>query len=391
MRKHLLPHILIISVLFLLASTAQVASYAGSLEDAKEEVRNNPDDASTHYNLGGAYIKSGKWKEAIESYKQVLRIDPDHADAHFYLGCIYDELGKYQEAIESFKQAIRIDPVEAVAHFNLGYAYGELGKYEEAIESYKQVIRIVPDFADAHTNLGNAYNESGKWEEAREAWQQAIRIEPYFAMAHNNLGCTYNKTGKHKKAIESYKKAISINPDDAEVHYNLGLAYYNTGKFQEAIESYKLAIRIKPRDEWDFYGHSTINHDYNLKAIKGDVVVVDNATGLMWHQSGSDNHLKWEEIQEWVEDLNSEEGYAGYQDWRLPTLEEAASLLEPNKRDGLYIDPVFSRRQDGCWTGDKFGSKATWGANFYSGGGMGGGDWGRIGRHEYVRPVRSVE
>jgi tetratricopeptide (TPR) repeat protein len=377
---------------FLLAPTAHVASYAGSLEDAKEEVRNNPDDASTHYNLGGAYIKSGKWKEAIESYKQVLRIDPDHADAHFYLGCIYDELGKYQEAIESFKQAIRIDPVEAVAHFNLGYAYGELGKYEEAIESYKQVIRIVPDFADAHTNLGNAYNESGKWEEAREAWQQAIRIEPYFAMAHNNLGCTYNKTGKHKKAIESYKKAISINPDDAEVHYNLGLAYYNTGKFQEAIESYKLAIRIKPRDEWDFYGHSTINHDYNLKAIKGDVVVVDNATGLMWHQSGSDEYMNWNKAKEWVEDLNSEEGYAGYHDWRLPTVEEAASLLEPSKKNGnLYIDPIFSKKQGHIWAGDKFGSEAAWGANFYSGGGMGGGDWGRIGRHEYVRPVRSME
>ncbi len=55
MRKYLL-HVLIISFVFLLAPTAHVASYAGSLEDAKEEVRNNPDDASTHYNLGGAYI-----------------------------------------------------------------------------------------------------------------------------------------------------------------------------------------------------------------------------------------------------------------------------------------------------------------------------------------------
>ncbi len=149
-------------------------------------------------------------------------------------------------------------------------------------------------------------------------------------------------------------------------------------------------VSIREKDNCGFFGHSTINHDYNLKTIKGDKVVVDNATGLMWMREGSDNYLKWDEAQKWVTRLN-QLGYAGYQDWRLPTLEEAASLLEPNKRDGLYIDPVFSRRQDGCWTGDKFGSKATWGANFYSGGGMGGGDWGRIGRHEYVRPVRSME
>ncbi len=50
MRKYLL-HVLIISFVFLLAPSAQVVSHAGgpaldvqAIEDAKEEVRNNPDD-----------------------------------------------------------------------------------------------------------------------------------------------------------------------------------------------------------------------------------------------------------------------------------------------------------------------------------------------------------
>ena len=45
MRKHLLPHILIISFVFLLAPTAHVATYAGEIEEAKEEVRKYPDEA----------------------------------------------------------------------------------------------------------------------------------------------------------------------------------------------------------------------------------------------------------------------------------------------------------------------------------------------------------
>ena len=61
-----IPHILIISFVFLLAPTAHVALYAGEIEDAREEVRNNPDDAKAHYNFGTVYSESGMYKKAIE-------------------------------------------------------------------------------------------------------------------------------------------------------------------------------------------------------------------------------------------------------------------------------------------------------------------------------------
>ena len=153
---------------------------------------------------------------------------------------------------------------------------------------------------------------------------------------------------------------------------------------------------------WGFYGYSTINHDYNLKTIGGDKVVVDNATGLMWHQNGSDDKMEWDKAKEWVKDLNSEEGYAGYDNWRLPTLDEVASLLEPSKKnvgedEDLYIDPVFGKNQWWIWTGDKcdyvskdYVSKdvleTAWCVDF---------SFGKVSRYYrynpcFVRPVRSV-
>ena len=137
MRKATLLHVLIISFVFLLTPACDVAKTVEEIEieieDAKEEVRKNPDDAKAHNGLGIAYDELGKYKEAIESYKQAIRIDPDFALAHVNLGDAYAELDKYEEAIESYKQAIEIDPDFALAHNNLGYAYAELDKYEEAI------------------------------------------------------------------------------------------------------------------------------------------------------------------------------------------------------------------------------------------------------------------
>ncbi|MGR3175888.1 MAG: Lcl C-terminal domain-containing protein [Candidatus Scalindua sp.] len=144
-------------------------------------------------------------------------------------------------------------------------------------------------------------------------------------------------------------------------------------------------ISIREKNDWGFYGHSTIIHRYGLKLINGDKVVIDHATDLMWHQNGSDNSMKLNVAKQWVRDLNSR-GHVGYSDWRLPTVEEVASLLEPSEKDGgLYIDPIFGNKLEWIWTGDEYGSEGAWGVYFGSGLVF----WVNFASEFYVRPVRS--
>jgi len=142
-------------------------------------------------------------------------------------------------------------------------------------------------------------------------------------------------------------------------------------------------ISIREKNDWGFYGHSTITHSYGLKLVNDDNVVIDHATGLMWHQPGSDEKMEWEEAKKWVRELNVR-GHFGYNDWRLPTLEEAASLLEPGETNGLYIDPVFSNYHEWIWTGDEYRSQGAWGVHYGSGIVF----WVNLDSAFYVRPVR---
>jgi len=73
-------------VLALLVVVASTVSWAGTLEDDQEKVRQNPNDADARYNLGITYANSGQYKEAIASYKEAIRIKPDYANAHINLG-----------------------------------------------------------------------------------------------------------------------------------------------------------------------------------------------------------------------------------------------------------------------------------------------------------------
>jgi len=128
-------------------------------------------------------------------------------------------------------------------------------------------------------------------------------------------------------------------------------------------------------------------NEYEVKTIRGDKVVLDHAAGLMWHQSGLEKYMDYDEAEKWINELNRR-GYAGYSDWRLPTIEEGASLLERSKMNGdLYIDAKFSAKQRFIWTSDNVSDSSgrAWVVNFY----VGGVCRDDVIRSSYVRPVRS--
>ena len=91
-------------------------------------------------------------------------------------------------------------------------------------------------------------------------------------------------------------------------------------------------------------------------------------------------------MEQWVKRLNKR-GYAGCNDWRLPALEEAVTLLESSKKNsGLYIDPLFSDKQRWIWTSDKYNTGEVWAVTFDTGCVN---SYGVHSRGNYVRPVRS--
>jgi hypothetical protein len=83
----------------------------------------------------------------------------------------------------------------------------------------------------------------------------------------------------------------------------------------------------------------------------GNGTITDKSTGLMWQKSGSSGAKTWKQAQKYVNGLNKNV-FAGYANWRLPTIEELASLVEREKVDGVHIDPIFYDKQKSCWSAD---------------------------------------
>jgi len=90
-----------------------------------------------------------------------------------------------------------------------------------------------------------------------------------------------------------------------------------------------------------------------VKTILGDKVVIDKATGLMWpaiggNEGGNDGEATtWEYALEFANGLD----FAGFEDWRLPNINELASIIDYGRYNPA-ANPVFeeTRVDKGTWS-----------------------------------------
>lgn len=94
--------------------------------------------------------------------------------------------------------------------------------------------------------------------------------------------------------------------------------------------------------------------------INGDGTITDRATRLLWEQSGSPYPLTWPQAREYIDKLNKK-CFGGYNNWRLPTVDELLSLVKPIPRGHDFcIEPLFDQTQKWLWSADRRSYIAAW-------------------------------
>lgn len=267
--------------------------------------------------------------------------------------------------------------------FQLAQKEFNAGQYEKAMLQLEAAAKI------------KSTEEVEKLKKDIEAQQAEEKDEAAFIKASGTGG------------IASYREYLDNYPSGrhaAEAREKLNVLEEAERKHQEQIKKWSASAvtlrstprallkedvrtALKNRDLFEKYYNKTGNFEnhYELQTMNDQTVVMDYATGLMWLRSGSSDYMTYEKARKWVESLNRDK-FAGYSDWRIPTLEEAASLLENKEnRFNLFIDEIFAREQRYIWTADAFGEDKAWALDFYAG------DVNPVGVtfDAFIRPVRS--
>lgn len=220
----------------------------------------------------------------------------------------------------------------------------------------------------------------------RNQWQLTVIPEPSDAVVKiMNITPRYQpgiflSPGKYdikvsKNGYKTHEQSIQIEDSDVSLKVNLEKQIIDDPIDGQAkpdrLRNYPITVSsgnakqtFELNDRW-----RPLKYVNNKFKDNGDDTITDHATGLTWQKYGSDDWLTFDEAQNYIKnELNQGKGFAGHKDWRLPTMEELMSLLEPEKSsNGLYINRVFGNKQWYCWSSDRMSSSVGWGVDFNGG------------------------
>ncbi len=196
-----------------------------------------------------------------------------------------------------------------------------------------------------------------------------IRFADYFTKLTISEDVQTKWEGYHNSLVElkdkeeellAARKIAKTDQEKGEIDSELASVKTQTAPLRTKSE-FEIAAKKVGLDKRGMPFKYTEN-EYELKS--DGQVVNDKTTELTWQQSGTGGNMNIEDAITYINKLNSEQ-LAGYSDWRLPKIKEVTTLLEQERMsNGLFIDPVFDKKQEWIWTSDMNSASRAWVVSF---------------------------
>ncbi len=227
--------------------------------------------------------------------------------------------------------------------------------------------------AEFHAEFSTDTDVKKKWTEYRDSLLKAEKDlkEKKRMLAEAEKASNEEEIKFLKKEVDLMKEQLKSIPKKqvSEIQRDVDKLQAQLSELPEGSTDFmtvEKAERLLLNENWEPRNY-TINKFEEITTIKDDKVVKDNATGLMWEQSGSKETMDFRGAKAYVDKLNRDR-FADNSDWRLPTLKEAITLLKKEKNNnGLYVGVEFDEKQKWIWTSDMYSASRAWVVGFTTG------------------------
>jgi hypothetical protein len=120
--------------------------------DILERLKENPNDASLHNDLGCLIARDGFWRDALREFDIASKLDKKDGRASYNAGLVETTRGKWGAARHAFATAVDRTPGNWPAWWMLGFAEEMLGNADAAVQAYATSLRVDTSLYDIKRN-----------------------------------------------------------------------------------------------------------------------------------------------------------------------------------------------------------------------------------------------
>lgn len=288
---------------------------------AEQAVRERPDDAGAHMNLGIARALAGDSERGLESLETAAGLDPGSAPIRYNIGVCHGQAGRLLKAAESFDHAIRLDKRSYAAWIGRAEILAKLGDFPGARSAAQTAARLCPgeespwrlliavelseaDFPAVGAALAGYLSRGGEPANLFLELRELLGEERALALAdaaRNRratlareaaifLGDHFTRQRQADAAIACLLDARSLARDDARVMILLSKAYSLGGRGIEAEAAIRLATTLEPEnlDAWMEFGRLLRNlarREESAEACRTATRIAPE-NGIAWYNLG---------------------------------------------------------------------------------------------------------
>lgn len=219
--------------------------YEDALEAYEEAIGKSSDRAEFYIAAGFADIGLEEYEAAINYFdkgyspkdNQIVR--ENNKSLHRGKGIAYLKLGKYNEALAQFASAAAIKEASSLDNDIKKYIALtdiKLGEYQAAADIYEEMLNVKKPDVSLYCQLAEVYATMGDAVKAVTNYDYAIERDASNFSAYFGKYEVLVAKGENEKAAEVLNRAAGIKITDAQSGYNAGILEYLRGNNDKAKE-----------------------------------------------------------------------------------------------------------------------------------------------------------
>jgi len=214
-----------------------------------QKLRENPQDASAHMNLGVILQKKGDFEGALKEYQFSEAINPNDITTRLNIGTLFQAKKEYTTAINAYDTILQVNPENLLAHYYKGTALRDIGQLDDAVKEFQFVLSRDSSNANAKEALFDTIKKFPNDQDVSAIFKTFADNNPTDAFAQYKYGFHLHSLKRLDEALEYYKKTIALDPKFVDAYLNMAVIYKEKNQPSDAVSALQCGLKLAPKNQ----------------------------------------------------------------------------------------------------------------------------------------------